>query len=310
LNAAARINDVAVEQARDADILTVTIRAGAKLKRATSAEWIGPCPACGGSDRFSVNTKLQVFNCRSGGGGDVIDMVRHALDLDFARAVAFITGAEAACERPKGGDPKSRPATLARLDDLGVNKSQAALALWREGGDPRGTLAERYLAGRGLRLEDDVAGAVLRWHGGAGAMLAMFRNLQTDEPQAVSRTFLDREGRKVERKFLGPVGAAAVKLDADDAVLGGLHVGEGVETCLSARQLGLRSAWALGSAGAIAAFPVLAGVECLTLLAENDEASRRATEACAARWHAAGREVFINRSTVGSDLNDAIWGRA
>ena len=31
---------------------------------------------------------------------------------------------------------------------------------------------------------------------------------------------------------------------------------------------------------AIASFPVLAGVECLTILAENDAASAKAVEAC------------------------------
>jgi hypothetical protein len=50
----------------------------------------------------------------------------------------------------------------------------------------------------------------------------------------------------------------------------------------------------------------LGGVECLTLLKEADDASERAVEACAARWHTAGREVFINWPTSGKDLNDAI----
>jgi putative DNA primase/helicase len=141
-----------------------------------------------------------------------------------------------------------------------------------------------------------------------GAMIALFRNLETDVPQAVSRTYLSREGRKLERKFLGPVGAAAIKLDADENVLGGLFVGEGIETCLTARQLGLRPAWALDSAGTVGAFPVLAGVACLTLLAEHDDASARAVEACAARWDAAGREVFITRAIGGKDLNDVLKG--
>jgi putative DNA primase/helicase len=147
---------------------------------------------------------------------------------------------------------------------------------------------------------------VIRWHPGISAMVALFRDIKSDGPRAVSRTFLDKDARKIERKFLGPVGGCAIKLDADDAVLGGLHVGEGVETCMAARQLGLRPTWALGSAGAIASFPILNGVECLTLLAEHDDASARAVEACAARWHAAGREVIINEAIGGKDLNDAL----
>ena len=137
-------------------------------------------------------------------------------------------------------------------------------------------------------------------------MVALFRGIETGRPQAVSRTFLDAEGRKLERKFLGPVGGAAIMLDPFDSVTHGLHVGEGVETCMAARSLGLRPTWALGSAGAVATFPVLAGVQTLTILAEHDDASARAVYACGARWHAAGHEVLVNRPNGGKDLNDAI----
>ncbi len=193
----------------------------------------------------------------------------------------------------------------------GVSKTpfpddRSALALWREGADPRGTLAQAYLARRGLNLEADVAGEVLRWHPRLGAMLALFRNIETGRPQAISRIFLDRDGRKLGRKFLGPVGGAAVMLDPGDAVLAGLHVGEGVETCPAARQLGLRPTWALGSAGAVAAFAVLVGIEALTLLAEHDDASARAVKTCATRWATAGLEVFIVEPNGGKDLNDAL----
>jgi hypothetical protein len=37
----------------------------------------GPCPRCGGTDRFSINIAKQVFNCRGSGGGDVLALVRH-----------------------------------------------------------------------------------------------------------------------------------------------------------------------------------------------------------------------------------------
>ena len=196
----------------------------------------------------------------------------------------------------------SQRATKLHRDD-GRNR---ALALWRASGDPRGTLAERYLASRKLDLDTDLAGNVLRWHPGIGAMLALFRDIRTDEPRAICRTFLDQDGRKIERKFLGPVGGCAIKLDADEEVTGGLHIGEGLETCMAARQMGLRPTWALGSAGAVAAFPVLGGIGCLTLLAEHDEVNARAGEQCAARWYEAGREVIITEPVGGKDLNDAL----
>jgi hypothetical protein len=66
----------------------------------------------------------------------------------------------------------------------------------------------------------------------------------------------------------------------------------------------------LAPAVAVAAFLVLDGIEALTLLAERDEASARAVEACAARWHAADREVRINEPVGCKDLNDALRRRS
>jgi len=214
-------------------------------------------------------------------------------------------------ERRREHAPQGASRNRARADELQAQVylgSSRALVFWGAAVDPRGTLVERYLRSRQLEIGSDIAGPVLRFHPGIKAMVALFRNIETDEPQAISRTFLDPAGRKLDRKFLGPVRGAAIKLDPDENVLAGLHVAEGVETALAARQLGLSPVWALGSAGAIAAFPILPGVEAQTILAENDEASARAVSVCADRWHKADREVFINRSTIGKDLNDAIRG--
>lgn len=268
------------------------------------------CPGPGHSPRdrsLSITlsaTNADGFIVTSHAGDDwrdCRDHVKRALGLPLG------PGRE---ERPKARRPEATAVTRPVKEEVATTTTtDQAMALWRQGVDPRGTLAELYLNdARKLDLGDDLCGEVLRWHPVADALLALFRNVLTGEPQAVSRIFIDRDGRKIERKFLGPVAGAAVMLDPFEDVLGGLHVGEGVETCMAARQLGLRPTWALGSAAAIAAFPILSGVECLTLLQENDAngASQRACEACALRWHAAGHEVIINTSNHGGDLADAI----
>ena len=192
-----------------------------------------------------------------------------------------------------------------------------AVAIWSEAVDAHGTVVERYLASRGLNLPEGVE--ALRFHPRCPwrdeaenraiyvpAMVALMRSVNTDEPQGIHRTRLSAEGVKVGRRMLGIAANAAVKVDADDAVAGGVAIGEGIETVLAARQLGFRPAWALASAGAIAAFPVLGGMEALTLLAENDLASDRAISQCATRWHGAGREVTVVTPNFGSDLADVI----
>ena len=308
------------EKARAVDILDAAFRIGAKLKKATATEWVGPCPACGGRDRFSVNLPKRIFNCRPAGGGDAITMVRHVLGADFKEAVDFLVGKDPA-DRPHSREPF--PAQVAQelpaAADDERRRIHRALTMWDESSDPHGTVIEPYLTSRGLNLTPDLGGAVIRFHPKCPwrdretdqtilvpCMVAAMRSLSTDEITAVHRTRLSNDGKKLDRRMLGVVAGAAIKLDADDAVTHGLHIAEGLETAMAARQLGLRPTWALGSTSFIAAFPVLSGIECLTLLAENDAASAKAVQACAERWHAAGRVVLINKPARGNDLNDAI----
>jgi hypothetical protein len=68
----------------------------------------------------------------------------------------------------------------------------------------------------------------------------------------------------------------------------------------------LKPTWALGSAGSIAAFPVLQAMECLSLIREKDEANAKAAVTCAIRWQAANREVRNVWPDEGKDLNDEL----
>ena len=73
-------------------------RRGIKLRG--GIERCGPCPVCGGDDRFSINTEKQVWNCRGcGKGGDVIDLARHIDGSDFT----------AACTNLAGEQPQANP---------------------------------------------------------------------------------------------------------------------------------------------------------------------------------------------------------
>ena len=55
------------------DVRRVAERLGARLMRSSRHEYVGPCPACGGNDRFGVNVIKNIWNCRQcAKGGDVI----------------------------------------------------------------------------------------------------------------------------------------------------------------------------------------------------------------------------------------------
>ena len=76
----------------------------------------------------------------------------------------------------------------------------------------------------------------------------------------------------------------------------------------------MKPCWALGSAGAIRSFPVLAGVEALSILVDNDEADRNGRRAgqeaaleCSQRWITAGHEVRrIVPRRQGADMADLV----
>jgi hypothetical protein len=163
-----------------------------------------------------------------------------------------------------------------------------AEAIWTATVSLPGTLAETYLASRGLAYD----GEAIRFHPGTRAMVAMMTDIATDEPCGVHRTFLDGAGRKLGRKMLGRARGAVVRLSADDEVTGGLAIAEGIETALAT---GFQPIWACLSAGTMSNFPVLAGIEALTVFADNDVSGtgQAAAENCARRWHAADREVTV-----------------
>jgi putative DNA primase/helicase len=127
-------------------------------------------------------------------------------------------------------------------------------------------------------------------------------------PVALLRVGLDEHGAKIGKKMLGPVAGAAIKIDPDDAVELGLGICEGLETGLAIRVAGWRPVWCLGSAGAIRTFPVLSGIEAITVFADNDAnvVGIEAARECARRWAAAGLEASIRTPReIGADWADA-----
>jgi hypothetical protein len=203
-----------------------------------------------------------------------------------------------------------RPAEIGQREDEKERTAQA-LKIWNGSRDLRGTLGEVYLRSRGLDLPDQIAAEqFLRWNPELNALIGLFRDVWDARPKAITRIFLTREGRKLKRAFLGPVGSAAVCVDAHGDIMDTLTIGEGVETCLAARQMGFQGVWALGSATGIQALRLLPGVRTLIVLAEYDGgANAHAVSEVSARWRADGRKVLVAYPEIGRDMNDALLGR-
>jgi putative DNA primase/helicase len=250
-------------------------------------------------------------------GGDVIALLMQERRIDFRTAV------QQAGEMVR--IPLTVPPSAANDDGAEMRRRQRiALEIWEASKDPAGTPVEAWLRSRGLDLPDDAAGRAIRFHpylsfAGQGrhpAMVALFIDIRTNEPRAIHRTALTKNGGKAAiecpRLTLGPCGGAAIKLSPDEHVDTRLAIGEGVETTLAGMALGFTPAWAVGNAGGLGSVSVLAGIEALSIFVDNDftHAGQRRARLCSERWTQAGREVFrITPNTVGADLNDVAKAR-
>jgi phage/plasmid primase-like uncharacterized protein len=98
------LHEAWIAGARSVHIEDELARRGIKL-RGNKTERCGPCPKCGGDDRFSINTKKQVFNCRGcSTGGDVIDLVRFLDGVEFTEACTRLAGEPLQPKKTNGKD--------------------------------------------------------------------------------------------------------------------------------------------------------------------------------------------------------------
>jgi hypothetical protein len=120
---------------RRPDILDTAWRLGilARLKP-EGGERVGPCPVCGGRDRFSINPAKQLWNCRGCGvGGDAYDLVRHLSGGSFRDAVRLVDG--------EPSTRRSSPSPPARQEE----DASKARWLWSRRKPITGSVAETYL---------------------------------------------------------------------------------------------------------------------------------------------------------------------
>jgi hypothetical protein len=222
-----------IEQARAMPIEGVA--SALQLRKAGSGERIGPCPQCGGTDRFSINTRKNVFNCRGHGGGDVIALQQLLTGVDFLAACEILTGSPAPRSNGRPVDMALVREHEARLKKQASDRDRQreaderkyreesrkkAFETWQRGAPAAGTIVEAYFEARriirppvkALRFlpefsywgeTDDASGRKVVLHKGP-AMLAAY---QADDGRfsALHVTWLAADGDGKAR-ILGPDG--------------------------------------------------------------------------------------------------------
>lgn len=233
------------------------------------------CPGPGHSRRdrslsvtFNADGTFAVHSFSGDDFRDCRDHVKACLGLSDERPIAF-----------NDNTPDVDVAALRKRQD-------DALAVWERSKPIAGTLAERYLASRGLNYD----GAELRFWRGGRAMIAQITDALSGEFCGIHRTFLTADGRKRGRKMLGRARGGVVRLYEPSAGLEGIGIAEGIETALATNHAPL---WACLSAGTMASLPVVPSFRSLTVYADHDTAGFDAANAVGRRWHAAGRAVTI-----------------
>jgi putative DNA primase/helicase len=195
-----------------------------------------------------------------------------------------------------------------------------AARIWRDSQPLAGTLGEQYLLAR--RCELPPADGDVRFH-----PTLLCKELERDLPAIVCRvsTVVGDIGVGVHRIYLNPDGGTralakrrlggsdepvCIRLWPEDSVVAHLAIGEGVETMLAAARC-LKPAWSCIDAGQLARFPVLRGIESLTIFADHDTVGLKAARAAQARYFAANITAQALRSPrVGEDFNDVVMREA
>jgi putative DNA primase/helicase len=225
----------------------------------------GPCPICGGKDRFRYDNKDGdgTFICNQCGAGSGVDLVMRIFRLHFRGAAIRI-------ERVIGqARPEPAPQRRTTAEARG-----AMNALWRSSRPVRiGDPVDRWFRSRAINIQ--VYPASLRHaesipHGRSAhpGMLAMLMT-PDGKPAHLHKTLFTEDAGETPRLFAPGVIAdgAAVRLAACNNVLG---LAEGIETAFAVMQLSGIPCWAALTAPLLEKFQPPPEVRHLIIYADND----------------------------------------
>lgn len=298
-----------------------------------------PCPACGGTDRFSfIDDERGAFVCRSldREGGDGFELVRHLFGCDFMTAVNKV--AETLGVKKGNGDtwqaPPVRLAIAATPAPPELDRTSHLINTWNKATPLKNALlrpAGLYLKGRGLAVPETkalrFAPLLPYWDEGKQlgkwpALLAYVTS-PTGELAALMRLYLTQSGKKAEAtnaqgeplpaKKLATVrsgvmrGSAVRLFDIDGQ--GRIALAEGIETALAVHQTTGLPVWACISAFGLEHVKLPDTAKDVFIFGDNDanQTGQRSAYRLAKRLTANGlnARVFIPNQT-GQDWLDVL----
>lgn len=156
-----RAPDHRLEEAKAIPAREMISRLGIERLHPTGEEMVGPCPMCGGRDRFAINLRTHAYLCRKCDirGGDNVALAQDILGLDFRRALSWLCGdldaqidpveVERRRARAAEADRKSREQAAAYRE----RAIRDAQAMWRRAEQTPRKMVAAYLEARGFSRE-------------------------------------------------------------------------------------------------------------------------------------------------------------
>lgn len=272
----------------------------------------GPCPLCGGKDRFRWDNKQGSgsYHCSGCGAGMGMDLAMKFTKYGFKdiadRIDAMIDNLKPDAKRDisTGIDEEKRKAMLR---EVWVSSSQMVT----------GDMADKYLSSRGIHEVEypkslRYAPSLRDGEGGIRpCMVAVISDVEGN-PVSLHRTFLGGGGKAImdsPRKLMAgsiPEGSCIRLTDAIDPHIG---IAEGIETAMSASRYFSMPVWAVVSTAMMEKFKPPQGVEKVSIFGDNDVnyAGQKSAYALAHKLHLQGFETeVILPSEAGKDWNDIV----
>ena len=251
--------------------------------------------------------------CQKGRGDKALSV---KVDSDGAVWNCFRCGWSGRLKRGASHTPVHALSPIAQVTQIHTTLSPYWRDLW-ESCSPIAGEARAYLEARHC-VVPPVDGD-LRWHPKlrhpskyvGPALVGLITDALTKEPISLHRTWVRPDGKKasVNPSRLLSKGhrkaGGVIRLWPDEAVAFGLAVAEGIETSLCAAH-GFAPIWSVIDAGNMEVFPTLAGINALTIFADNDAAGMRGASACAERWSTVAEVTVVRSETPGADIADEV----
>lgn len=249
----------------------------------------GPCPACGGKDRFRFDDKdgRGTFICTNCGAGDGFKLVELVTGRGFKDAIKDIERAAGIAEREDQSQATDADAVLADMR-----------AMWSAAQSPDQTT---WWHDRGLQppVTPDI-----RYHPEIGVVLSLVRDT-TGRVVNMHRTYVAHKRRLLMPLPL-PVGCAVRACNFDDGEIG---VAEGIETALASRDLFGTPTWACMTADNLSKWIPPVHASSIVIYADNDASftGMWAAGTLAKRLVAHKKTVRVQvPDVVGEDWNDVL----